>query len=165
MRALIITDALSELQVPYERLRTEGIEVDIAAPQSGEICGKHGLCIRPDLTIEAVDPARYDLLLVPGGKAPEKLKKLPEVLRIVKAFHHAGKPIAAICHGPQILAAAGILRGRDVTAYHAVREELETAGAHFIDQPVVTDGNLITSRTPRDLEAFVSEILKALQEG
>ncbi len=169
MRALILTDAHfedSELQVPCEALQSDGISVDIAAPHKDQkICGKHGLCIRPDLAITEVEPARYDLLILPGGKAPEKLRKIPRVPEIVRAFQSAGKPIAAICHGPLILAEAGILKGKKVTAYHAVREEIEAAGATFIDAPVVRDGNLITSRTPRDLDAFVAAIRDALHIG
>ena len=161
MHALIITDTLfedSELRVPYEALWEKGVQVDIAAPEKREICGKHGHCVDPDLSIEEVDPERYDILVLPGGKAPARLVENGKVLHLVNTFAKMKRPIAAICHGPLILAKAGLLKGKKVTAYKEVAEVLKAAGAEFVDRSVVVDGNLITSRHPGDLPAFMDAI-------
>jgi len=161
MRALIITaDNFedSELQVPLEQLRDEGIPTDVASLQRGKIHGKHGYVAEVDLTVEAVDAKEYDLLILPGGKAPARLRKDLPVLEVVRAFIETGKPVAAICHGPQILISAGVMHGRTATCYKSVAEEMKRAGAHYVDKEVVVDDNLITSRKPADLPAFMRAI-------
>jgi protease I len=155
----------SELQVPTERLRAAGFSVDIAAPVKGPIRGKHGHLANANLGIDEVQPDAYAALVLPGGEAPARLRHLPEVLDVVRAFVRAGKPVAAICHGPQILAAAGVLAARTVTCYPSVADELKSAGARYRDAEVVVDGNLITSRQPADLPAFVRETLKSLHSA
>ncbi|WP_201352623.1 DJ-1/PfpI/YhbO family deglycase/protease [Hydrogenimonas urashimensis] len=167
MRALIITaDGFeeSELQVPYERLRQEGIEVHIASFEKGRIVGKHGGEAQADKSLDEVDTDAYDVLILPGGKAPEVLRKEPRVLRIVQRFFEQDKPVAAICHGPLILLSAGVLHGKHATCYHKVAEKLKKAGVRYEDKEVVVDGNLITSRHPADLDAFVREILRHLRK-
>ena len=101
---------------------------------------------------------------MPGGRAPEKLRKNAKVLEVVRAFFSADKPVAAICHGPELLASAGVLRNRSATGYRTVAQELEAAGARYRDAEVVVDGNLVTSRQPSDLPAFMREIVKKLRE-
>lgn len=165
MRALIISaDEFedSELQVPLEQLQETGMATDVAAPAGGVIRGKHGYEAAVDLDIGEVDAHVYDLLVLPGGKAPAKLRDLPAVLDTVRAFASAGKPIAAICHGPQILASAGVLAGRTATCYPSVAGELHAAGADYVDEKVVVDSNLITSRKPADLPFFMQAIFEAL---
>jgi protease I len=152
----------SELLQPYRQLQEKGINSDIASIRNGAITGKHGTAVTADITVDEVDPNNYDLLLLPGGKAPAELRKHRAVLDIARCFFQQDKPVAAICHGPQILISAGVMQGRTATAYPSVGAELEEAGAHYRDQELVVDGNLITSRRPADLPAFIRQILTVL---
>ena len=104
------------------------------------------------------------MLLLPGGKAPAQLRQSEAVLDLVRAFVDAAKPVAAVCHGPQILISAGLVKGRTMTSYKSVAGELEEAGAHYVDQMVVTDSNFITARQPSDLPAFIQQIKETLQQ-
>ncbi len=153
----------SELLQPYQQLNEEGVSSDIASLQTGTITGKHGMQITVSLAVDDVEPDYYDLLLLPGGKAPAELRKHERVLDIARQFFRDNKPVAAICHGPQILISAGVMLGRTATAYPSVGEELTKAGAHYLDQAVVVDDNLITSRKPDDIPAFVREILARIK--
>jgi protease I len=164
MRALIISaDGFEdrELLVPRDELKASGFDVHVATPRGLPIRGKHGTRVAADGAIDAVDSARFDLLVLPGGKAPASLRKAPKVLAVAKEFMASGKPVAAVCHGPQILVSADLVRGRRVTSYGKVAPELKAAGARYVDEEVVVDGNLITSRTPADLPAFVRAIREA----
>lgn len=163
MKALIISaDHFedTELLVPYYRLKEEGFEMDVASISRGNINGKHGYEVRVDKALRDVHAKDYDILVLPGGKAPAALRKEPAALEIVKEFFLGNKPVAAICHGPQILVAAGVLKGRRATCYHSVAEELKEAGALYEDSEVVVDGNLVTSRQPSDLPAFMRETIR-----
>ena len=165
MKALIISaDNFedSELLVPYYRLLEAGIPVDIASPSKGEITGKHGYKVTVTKSLPEVDPAAYDLLVLPGGKAPAAVRRDENALKIARHFFTTNKPVAAICHGPQTLISAGVLRGRRATCYKSVAGELQAAGAHYEDREVVVDGNLVTSRIPSDLPAFQREMMKLL---
>ncbi|MHC1789087.1 type 1 glutamine amidotransferase domain-containing protein [Solidesulfovibrio sp.] len=165
-KALIISaDAFedSELLYPLYRLREAGFVVDVAAPTAGTITGKHGYAVAANLAVDAVESAGscgYVLLVLPGGKAPATLRTLPKVIDIVTDFASSGIPMAAICHGPQILVTARLLRGKRATCYKTVAEELKKAGALYEDAPVVVDGPLITSRIPDDLPDFMREVMK-----
>ncbi len=166
MRALIISaDRFedSELLVPYQKLKEEEIDTDIASPRKGSIRGKHGHKVKVDLSVDEVDPSRYDLLILPGGKAPAALRHDKKVLFIVRHFFERGKTVAAICHGPQILVSAGVLKDRRATCYRSVAEELQKAGANYKDAQVIVDGNMVTSRQPSDLPAFMKEIIKVIK--
>lgn len=163
MKALIISaDHFedTELLVPYYRLKEGGFEVDIASISRGKINGKHGYEVSVDKALRDVHAKGYDILVLPGGKAPAALRKEPAALEIVKDFFLGNKPVAAICHGPQLLVTAGVLKGRRATCYHSVAEELKEAGALYEDSEVVVDGNLVTSRQPSDLPAFMRETLR-----
>jgi protease I len=165
MRALIVSaDDFedTELLVPLYRLREEGIGVDVASTSGERITGKHGYSRPVDKQLSEVDPHGYDVLVLPGGRAPAALRDSPVLHGIVRAFDVAGKPIAAICHGPQILVSAGVVEGRTATCYRAVAPELRQAGALYLDREVVVDGNLVTSREPEDIPAFCREIMKQL---
>ncbi len=165
MKALIVSaDRFedSELLEPLRRLRDEGVTVDVASTRTGCITGKHGQRIEVDKVVAGLDAADYDLLLLPGGEAPLSLSRDPAVLQLVRGFASAGKPIAAICHGPQILAAAGLLAGRRATGTRSVAAELRAAGARYEDEEVVVDQGMITSRKPSDLPAFMREVMRAL---
>ncbi len=166
MKALIISaDNFedSELLFPCYRLKEEGIEVAVATPSCGTIRGKHGYEVKADRKIADIDPDDYDLLVLPGGKAPETVRQEAAALAICQRFFEQNKPVAAICHGPQTLISAGLLKGRRATCYRTVAEELKEAGALYEDGEVVVDGNLVTSRQPSDLPAFMREMLKLLK--
>lgn len=163
MKALIISaDHFEdcELLVPYYRLKEAGWEVDVAGLRRGRINGKHGYEVEVDTTVAEVDPDAYDLLVLPGGKAPSAIRKEKAALAIARSFFARNKPVAAICHGAQTLVSAGVLNGRRATCYPSVAEELRQAGAVYLDSEVVVDGNLVTSRRPADLPAFLREIVR-----
>lgn len=154
----------SELTEPVRALRDAGADVDIAAPGVGSITGKHGTRVEAGMAVDDADAAEYDMLFLPGGKAPARLRESAGVQGLVHDFMAAAKPIAAICHGPQILASAGVVKGRTMTAYKSVGPELEQAGADYVDQMVVTDANFITAREPGDLPAFIEQMLETLRQ-
>jgi protease I len=163
MRALIVSaDRFedSELSESLQQLRAKGVEADIAAPQQGPITGKHGLRVSAGLALSTVWAENYDLLLLPGGKAPASLRKIPEAVAIARHFLQADKPVAAICHGPQLLLATSLMAGRTATCYRAVRQELEATGATYLDREVVVDGNLVISRQPADIPAFMRAVFR-----
>ncbi len=168
MKALILSaDQFedSELRIPCERLRAEGVEVDIASPRTGRIRGKHGYQAEANKSLGEIVADDYDLLIIPGGKAPAALRRENCALELVRSFFAKRKPVAAICHGPQVLAAAGVMKNRRATCYRSVAKEVQRAGAIYEDREVVVDGNLITSRQPSDLDAFIREIMKSLPES
>jgi protease I len=152
----------SELLVPYYRLKEAGIEVTVASLKLGTITGKKGYEVAVDKTIDEVDPDDFAILVLPGGKAPAVVRKEPKALEIARIFFAGSKTVAAICHGPQILISAGLLKGRHATCYMAVADELKEAGGLYEDREVVVDANLITSRKPSDLPAFMREAMKQL---
>jgi len=165
MKALIVSaDNFedSELLVPYYRLQEAGVAVTVASLNRGAITGKHGYEVTVDMTLDEVNPDDYAILVLPGGKAPAELRKEPKALEITRSFFTHVKPVAAICHGPQILISAGLLKGRRATCYLSVADELKEAGALYEDREVMIDGNLVTSRQPADLPAFMRETMKLL---
>jgi protease I len=167
MKALIISaDNFedSELFFPYYRLEEEGIQTDIASIKKGDIKGKHGYKMKVDKTLEEVNPGDYDILILPGGKAPETIRKDKNAIEIAKHFFKKNKPVSAICHGPQTLITADLLKGRHATCYKSVVKEMKDAGAIYEDKEVVIDGNLVTSRKPSDLPAFMRETMKILKK-
>ena len=166
MKALILTaDHFedSELFVPYYRFLEEGLEVDIASFSPGTVTGKHGYAVEANRVFEELTPEAYDLLCIPGGRAPAAIRGDEAVLETVRHFFLRGKPVCAICHGPQVLVSAGVLKGRRATCYRAVADEIRSAGGQYADSEVVTDGNLVTSRVPGDLPAFMREIMKLVK--
>jgi len=167
MKALIISaDNFedTELLVPYYRLKEEGIDVDIASVKKGSIKGKHGYEVEANKALKEINPDDYDILVLPGGKAPETVRKDKNAIEIAKHFFQRNRPVAAICHGPQTLITAGLLKGRHATSYKSVAPEMKDAGAIYEDKEVVVDGNLVTSRQPSDLPAFMREMLKMLRK-
>ena len=180
-KILIITgDAAESLEVmyPYQRLKEEGYEVDIAAPEKKVLQAvvhdfepgfdtyteKLGYRVPADVAFKDVNPADYDGLVIPGGRAPEWIRNDEALPGIVKHFFEAGKPVAAICHAALILGAYGLIEGKTVTAYPALKPDVENAGAKFLDQEVVVDGNLVTSRAWPDHPAFMREFIKLLKK-
>jgi protease I len=167
MKALIISaDNFedTELLVPYYRLKEEGIEVDIASIKKGTIKGKHGYEVQADKALKEVNPDDYSILILPGGKAPETVRKDKNAVAIAKHFFQKNKPVSAICHGPQTSITAGLMKGKHATSYKSVAQEMKDSGALYEDKDVVVDGNLITSRQPSDLPAFMREIMKVIRK-
>jgi protease I len=160
----------SELLSPKEALENAGVTVDVVSPQEGKVRAWNeddwGVEVSVDRHISDADPDDYDGLVLPGGVLnPDQLRMNPEAVDFIKRFFNSGKPLAAICHGPQSLVDADVLEGRQVTSYPSVRMDLINAGARWVDQEVVVDSGLITSRSPKDLEAFNKKLLEELREG
>jgi protease I len=154
----------SELTVPCQRLRDAGHEVISFGPRTGEVVeGKRGRArVSIQATPDELDLHEIDALLIPGGRSPDRLRAERGVVAWIRRFFEMGKPIAAICHGPLLLVEAKVVAGRALTSWPSIREELENAGARWIDREVVEDANLITSRKPADLDAFCKAILDRL---
>lgn len=150
----------TELLFPLYRLKEEGFYVDVASMKKGKITGKHGYSVEANKSLKEINPDDYDMLVLPGGKAPSSVRKDSDAIRIANNFFEKGKPVSAICHGPQILVTAGLLKGRHATSYKTVAPEIKEAGAIYEDREVVVDGNLVTSRQPSDLPFFMKETIK-----
>lgn len=153
-----------ELYYPYYRLKEEEIEFELASPVRDNIEGKHGYSIETERNIYHVKPESYDFLIIPGGDAPSKLVKKKTALKITTHFFEEDKPVAAICHGPEVLISAGVMEGRVATSHESVKEKLEEAGGDFRESGVVVDGNLITSRGPEDLPAFMKKLMEKIRQ-
>ncbi len=158
----------SELMEPRKRLDEAGIDTTIASLDDGEIRGwkdkDWGDSIAVDITVDEVAVGDYDALLLPGGQMnPDVLRKNNAAVGLVREFDRAGKPIAAICHAPWLLAEADIVEGKTVTSWQSIRTDLRNAGANVVDSEVATDGNLITSRCPDDIPAFSDTLIARLQ--
>ncbi len=153
----------TELLVPYYRFKEEGFQVDVASFKKGSIKGKRGYEVPVDKTLQEIDPHEYEALILPGGKAPGILRQDTHVLEIARHFFQEDKPVSTICHGPQILISAGLLKGKKSTSYKSVAKELKDAGAVYEDKEVVIDGNLVTSRQPSDIPAFMRETMRMIK--
>jgi len=152
-----------ELHYPRLRLLEEGIKVIVAGTgSSADYDGKYGYPVKVDENVSALDASEIDGLVIPGGWAPDRLRMSPQVLTLVREIMEQGKPLACICHGGWVLASAGVLKGRKVTGYMAIKDDLVNAGAEFVDRDVVIDNNLITSRNPEDLPVFMKAFIKVL---
>ena len=150
---------------PKDYLEAHGVEVTVIGINDNPIAGKKGAVLNPDTTFDRLEPNvvdSFDLLLIPGGGSPENLRIHDGAVAFTKAFVESGKPVASICHGPQLLISANVLKNRTTTAVNKIRDDLKNAGANYIDQAVVIDGNLISSRTPDDLPVFDRAIIIAL---
>lgn len=154
-----------ELWYPKLRLEEEGWSVHLAGPELKRYTGKHGYPANSDVRIADVSEKDYNALLVPGGFMPDKLRRDQKVLSLTRAFFDAGKPVAFICHGGWIPISAKILLGRRVTGSRGIKDDLENAGGIWVDEAVVVDGNLISSRTPVDLPAFARAFVNVLKAG
>jgi len=151
-----VGDIYEDLELWYPKLRCEeaGYAMRLAAPEIRTYTGKHGYPAKSDLLLRDADSRDFCGLLVPGGFMPDKLRRDPKVLSLTREFFEQGKPVAFICHGGWIPISAKILKGRRVTGSLGIKDDLENAGAIWVDEPVVVDGNLISSRTPLDLAPF-----------
>jgi protease I len=164
-RVLILVEhAYEDLELWYPRIRLleEGMEVVVAGPERVAYPGKYGYPCKPDRTLDEVRAADFDGLVIPGGWAPDRLRRSARVLELVREFDRDEKPIAMICHAGWVPISARILKGRKVTGVSAIKDDLENAGASYLDQSVVVDGHLISSRTPADLPDFCKALIAAL---
>jgi protease I len=165
---IIATDGYedSELLLPLKMLQENGAEVTLASLKKEEIKGDNGATAMPDAEIGDVRAADFDALLLPGGtKNPDALRMEKEVVAIIRQFAAAGKPVAAICHGPWLLVEADVIRGKTVTGWPSIRTDLRNAGAEVVDREVVVDGNIVTSRMPEDIPAFVQAFVALVQKA
>lgn len=157
----------SEFQVPYDRVREAGHDAVIVGLEKGkQLTGKRGdVTCTADEAIADVSPDRFDALVIPGGYSPDKIRTNEKMVALTRSIHDAGKPVAAICHAGWMLAEADLLEGRTVTSWPSIKTDLVNAGAKWVDEEVVEDGNLITSRKPDDLEAFSKALLGQIERG
>jgi protease I len=155
-----------ELWYPVYRLREEGARVVLIGPEAGKTyTSKHGYPAQADEAARDAVAADYDAVIIPGGYAPDHLRRDPAMVKLVADAVKAGKTVAAICHGAWLLCSADALRGRRVTSFYAIKDDVTNAGAEWIDEEVVRDGNLVTSRQPADLPAFLRTIIDSLVES
>ncbi len=154
----------SEFQVPYDRIREAGHDVVVIGPESGkEVRGKKGTTsFIVEATPDEVSVDDFDALVIPGGYAPDKLRTSADIVKFVRGVFDGDKPVAAICHAGSLLVEADVVRGRTITSWPSIRTDLINAGAEWVDLEVAEDRNLITSRKPDDLDAFVAAVLRRL---
>jgi protease I len=169
---IVATDGFeqSELFGPLEILRGRGADVSLASldlkPIQATVHDDPGKTIRPNLTVEDARAEDYDALILPGGvRNPDLLRTSKAAIALIKTFTDAGKPVAAICHGPWLLVEADLLRGKTATSWPSIRTDLRNAGANVVDQPAVTDGNIVTSRNPDDVPAFTEAVIRLLEQA
>jgi protease I len=155
----------AELTEPSKALGVAGAKIDIIAPHEGRIQAfKHhdkSITVPVDLTLEEANPANYDALLLPGGALnADAMRANPQALQFIRTFASSRKPMAVICHAPWALISAGVARGRKMTSYHTIQDDIRNAGAEWVDEEVVVDGSLVTSRQPSDIPAFNREMIR-----
>ncbi len=164
---VLVEDLYNELEFwyPYLRLKEEGFEVLAIGPEGGkEYKSKVGLPKASEVGAKDVDPKELDAIVVPGGYAPDRLRRSKDILDLVKGVYENGKIVATICHGGWVLISAGILKGKRATSYFAIKDDMINAGVDWVDEEVVVDGNIVTSRTPDDLPIFLKTIISKLKE-
>lgn len=154
-----------EAMYPYYRLKEAGFEVKVAGSSAKVYKGKYGYPMETDGKIEDFNADDFDCIVIPGGWAPDYMRRNKKMVDFVAKMNKEGKIIAAICHAPSLLVSANILKGKKMTCFSAIKDDVTNAGANFVDEEVIVDKNLITSRKPDDLPAFCREIIKALGSG
>jgi protease I len=170
--AIVATDGFEQVELtePKKALQAAGATVEVVSPKAGQIKGWNhtdwGENTPVDRTFDEVKPTDYDGIVLPGGQInPDKLRIEPKAVAFVTEFVNSGKPVGAICHGPWLLVEAGVLKKRTLTSWPSVRTDIRNAGGHWVDEEVVTDGNLTTSRKPDDLPAFNERLIRELSQG
>lgn len=162
----LVSDDFEDLELwcPVMRLREEGMQVDLAAETSGVYHGKYGVPCEVALSFEGVSAKDYDGILVPGGWAPDKLRRFPKVLQLVEEMNNDGKLIGQICHAGWVLASAKVLKGRRVTSTPGIKDDLINAGAIWLDEPCVVDNNIVSARRPPDIPEYTKALVKVLMK-
>jgi len=166
--AILVEQQYQEMEVwyPVYRLREAGCKVTLVGPEAGQTYpSKLGYPARSDRAARDVTANDFDVLVIPGGFAPDYLRRDECVLKLVSTMAEQGKPVAAICHGPWVLCSTQALKGRKATCFVAIKDDVANAGAKYLDQEVVRDGNIITSRKPDDLPAFLQTLIQAVKEA
>lgn len=170
--AILLTDGFEQVEMtePRKALQDAGATTHLIAPKGGDVKGwdhtEWGDTFPVDLPLAGADPNQYDALLLPGGVInPDKLRTEPKAVQFVRHFFEAHKPVAAICHGPIMLIEADVVRGRKLTSYPSIQTDLKNAGANWVDEEVVTDQGLVTSRKPDDIPAFNRKMIEEIREG
>lgn len=163
--AVLVADLYQELEFwyPYLRLREEGATTVAVGPEKREYKSRLGYPAQAELSAAEVSATHFHAVVIPGGYAPDYMRRSPALVALVREMAESGKPVAAICHGGWLLCSARVVKGKRVTSVSAIRDDLENAGATWVDAEVVRDGNLITSRVPSDLPAFLRAIIAALE--
>ncbi len=164
--AILVEDLYQELEFwyPYLRLKEAGAEVVVLGTGRETYTSKHSYPATADRNVEEASPDEFDAVVIPGGYAPDRMRRYPALVEFVRQMHEGGKIVAFICHAGWVPISAGILRGRTVTSFFAIKDDMVNAGAEWVDREVVRDGNLISSRKPDDLPAFCRTIIEALKE-
>ena len=165
MKALfLVENGFEDLQFfcPWCRLQEEGIQITVAAPSANVVIGLHGYKVEPDMPIHELNPSEYDMLVIPGGSAPEKLRQREVAVDVARTFMEEGRLVALIGHGAQLLISAGALDGRALTCAPGIRDDVRAAGGIYREEGVVVDGILISSRSSEDLPRFCRQIVTAL---
>ncbi|ORT99989.1 ThiJ/PfpI family protein [Anaerovibrio sp. JC8] len=153
-----------ELWCPVMRLREEGVQVDLVAEKPGLYHGKYGVPCEVDMSFNDVSAKDYDGILVPGGWAPDKLRRFPKVLELVSEMDKDGKLIGQICHAGWVLASANVLKGREVTSTPGIKDDLANAGATWLDEPCVVDRNIVSARRPPDIPQYMKALVEVLEK-
>lgn len=165
--AVLVEQQYQEMEVwyPVYRLREAGCKVTLVGPEAGKTYpSKLGYPAKSDKAAEDVSAADFDILIIPGGFAPDFLRRCEAVIRFTAAMAEQGKVVAAICHGPWVLCSTPALKGRKATCFFAIKDDVKNAGAHYVDAEVIRDGHIITSRKPDDLPAFMQAVFQAALE-
>jgi protease I len=163
--AILVEDNYEDVELwyPYYRLQEAGAQVTIVGTgRAASFKGKHGIPANADVSVEQIRAADFDGVVIPGGWSPDLMRRKPEMVQFVRDLGIAGKPVAAICHAGWMLVSAGLLKGKNATCFYSIKDDLIAAGARYVDEPVVVDGNIITSRQPSDLPHFAPAIITAL---
>src|SRR5438128_4521878 len=170
--AILVDEGFEQVELikPRKALDKIGAQTQVVSPQEGEVRSwnvkRWGKSVAVDVPLESADPAQFDALLLPGGVMnPDKLRMNPKAVQFVKHFFDAGKPVAAICHAPWTLVEADVLKGRTLTSWPSLKTDIRNAGGSWVDQEVVTDNGLVTSRMPDDLRAFNKKMIEQFAEG
>ena len=170
--AILVADGFEQVEMtkPRAALNEAGAQTTIVSPKAGQIFGMNheekGDSFEVDLMLEEARPEEFDALMIPGGLInPDTLRSTPEALEFTQHFFREGKPVAAICHGPWVLIDAGVVRGRKLTSWPAIQTDVKNAGGNWVDEEVVVDNGLVTSRKPDDIPAFTRKMIEEISEG
>ncbi|MBM3980897.1 MAG: type 1 glutamine amidotransferase [Planctomycetes bacterium] len=166
--AVLVEQQYQEMEVwyPVYRLREAGCVVELVGPEAGKTyASKLGYPAKATLSAADAKADQFAAVVIPGGFAPDYIRRSPALLALVRDAHAQGKPVAAICHGPWVLCSTTALKGRKATCFHSIKDDVTNAGGTYVDQEVCVDGNVITSRTPEDLPAFVVAIIEMIRKG